>query len=209
MPFVYRYIDKADGVVKYVGIVCRNCDNALHKRIKEHFNSDDWAKLFNWRVEYIEVKTKGDAHALEGHLISYYKTYEWFNKAKSDYGLLSFINSNEFDWKLFEKDSDVLNQYQEDFNIVRGWRAREKNSSRYLSENPRNLDQSMSQWLKKVCELEDFLKKCIDVKETITEMKIRGESFVGRDLNSDLKQIEWAIEMLETELNKVNPCRSF
>ena len=40
MNYVYRYIDTKDNIVKYIGIVCRDGDNALEKRIYEHKRSD-------------------------------------------------------------------------------------------------------------------------------------------------------------------------
>ena len=36
MNYVYRYIDKADNIIKYIGIVCRDAEKALEKRIYEH-----------------------------------------------------------------------------------------------------------------------------------------------------------------------------
>lgn len=141
MPFVYKYTDKSDGLVKYVGIVCREGNDALKKRIKEHFNMDEWASSHNWNVHYIEVKTKGDAHALEGHFIAFYRSYEWFNKAKSDYGLLSFVNSENFEWKEFKQDEQILNQYFVKFDDVTNWKAKEEIKSRFLNEPPKTVDQ--------------------------------------------------------------------
>lgn len=97
MNYVYRYIDKADNIIKYIGIVCRDTENALEKRIYEHSYNDSWCHGKTWRVEYITVPTKNDAHALEGHFIALYGTNRWYNKAKTTLGLLSFVK-NDFEW---------------------------------------------------------------------------------------------------------------
>ena len=40
MPYIYRYIDKKDMIVKYIGIVHNN-NRTLEQRIKEHAK-DKW-----------------------------------------------------------------------------------------------------------------------------------------------------------------------
>ena len=102
MNYVYRYIDLADNIIKYVGIVCRVSEGGLEQRVKEHFQNDAWSHGIKWRVEYIEVPTKNDAHALETHFITLYDTGKWFNHAKKSSGLLSFVSKDAvFDWKVF------------------------------------------------------------------------------------------------------------
>lgn len=182
MPFVYKYIDKSDGIVKYVGIVCREGNDALKKRIKEHLNADEWASTHNWFLEYIEVKTKGDAHALEGHFIAYYKSYEWFNKAKSDYGLLSFINSESFEWKKFDENEKVLNQYYSTSNDFIGCKARNEMISRYISNEPKSKDEWLTQQLWMHREAEIYKDKLKETEEIILSMIKDGKSIIGRDI---------------------------
>ena len=74
MNYIYRYIDTADNIIKYIGIVCRDTENALEKRIYEHSYLDSWCHGKSWKIEYITVPTKNDAHALEGHFIALYGT---------------------------------------------------------------------------------------------------------------------------------------
>lgn len=202
MPYVYKYTDKTDGIVKYVGIVCRQGDNALLKRLKEHSATDNWAISHNWKVEYLEVKTKGDAHALEGHFIAFYKSYEWFNKAKSDYGLLSFVDGNTFEWKEFEQDSEILNQYYSEFDEVKGWKAQEEIRSRFLNETPRSVDQMVCQTLEVLVAAEKYLHELYETKKVILSMKRNGESIQGRDIDFDLKQIVEQIYRIEILLHK-------
>lgn len=97
MNYIYRYIDTSDNIIKYIGIVCRDTDNALEKRIYEHSYNDSWCQGKSWKIEYITVPTKNDAHALEGHFIALYGTNRWYNKAKTTLGLLSFVK-NDFEW---------------------------------------------------------------------------------------------------------------
>lgn len=104
MSYVYRYIDLSDNEIKYVGVVCRNSENGMETRLQEHLDNDVWLQGKKWKIEYIQVPTKGDALALEGHFIAKYKTDEWYNHAKTTYGLLSFIDDSIFDWKVFKNE---------------------------------------------------------------------------------------------------------
>ena len=107
MNYVYRYIDTADNIIKYIGIVCRDTENALERRIYEHANNDSWCHGKTWRIEYITVPTKNDAHALEGHFIALYGTNKWYNKAKTTLGLLSFVK-NDFEWNVLYENCNVI-----------------------------------------------------------------------------------------------------
>ena len=78
-PCVYRYIDKKDGIVKYVGIVYKQ---SLQKRIQDHLYNDEWCKNGNWKIEYFECETKSEVEAFEAHLIALYKTEKYFNKVE-------------------------------------------------------------------------------------------------------------------------------
>ena len=122
MNYVYRYIDTSDNIIKYIGIVCRDADNALEKRIYEHSYNDSWCQGKTWRVEYITVPTKNDAHALEGHFIALYGTNRWYNKAKTDLGLLSFVK-NDFEWvTLYD---DYVSERNEPYNYDDAYSCKE------------------------------------------------------------------------------------
>ena len=108
-PCVYRYIDKKDGIVKYVGIVYKQ---SLQKRIQDHLYNDEWCKNGNWKIEYFECETKSEVEAFEAHLIALYKTEKYFNKVKSGWGINRFLPDVENWWKpatidVFE-DDEVL-----------------------------------------------------------------------------------------------------
>ena len=102
MKYVYRYTDLSDGIIKYVGIVCRKCEDGLQRRIKEHAQNDVWTFNKSWKIEYIEVETLNDAHSLESHFIAKYNTSDWYNIQSAKEGLLSFIN-DDFEWKVAEE----------------------------------------------------------------------------------------------------------
>lgn len=85
MYFVYRYIDLADEIIKYVGIT-----NNLEYRIKQH-EQDDWCSRRKWRIEYFETENKAEAYAFETHYINLYKTGEYFNKAQVGQGINKYL----------------------------------------------------------------------------------------------------------------------
>jgi hypothetical protein len=101
VPYVYRYTDLNDEIIKYVGNVWSN-NRTLQKRIREHKN-DDWYKDKNWKIEYIQVNTRTDAEYLESHFIEKYKTYNYYNQAKAHWGISDFIK-DDFEWKLYTED---------------------------------------------------------------------------------------------------------
>lgn len=113
MPYIYKYIDKRDGVVKYVGLI--RSDNNFPRRFLQH-KSDPWYAEGEWAVEYAEVGSICDAEALEGHFIAYYHTYDYFNKAKASWGELSFAPMVK--WRRFEEVSDA---YFNEWSVVNHW----------------------------------------------------------------------------------------
>lgn len=96
--YVYRYIDKQDSIVKYYGIVYGKT-RSLEQRLNEHKYNDDWCKNGSWIIEYIEVNNRTEAELYEAHYIAVDKTYNYFNKAKANWGKCSFIPNRNNDWK--------------------------------------------------------------------------------------------------------------
>ena len=94
MPYVYRYVDRSDGVTKYIGIIKK--ESNFPGRFEQHKN-DWWARLGEFDVYYIEVETVSDAEALEGHFISVYGTEKYYNKSKTKWGPCSFA-PEEYSW---------------------------------------------------------------------------------------------------------------
>ena len=105
MAYVYRYTDLKDNKIKYVGIVWSE-NRTLSQRLNEHLKLDDWCNN-NYKIEYLEVANRTEAESLESHFIALYKTYKFYNNAKADWGINSFIPDMEDDWKEF--DSKNLN----------------------------------------------------------------------------------------------------
>ena len=99
MAYVYRYTDLKDNKIKYVGIVWSK-NRTLAQRLNEHLKLDDWCHN-NYKVEYLEVANRTEAESLESHFIALYKTYKFYNNAKADWGINSFIPNMEDDWKEF------------------------------------------------------------------------------------------------------------
>lgn len=97
--FVYRYIDKEDGIIKYVGIVK---SDRLKKRILDHRYADKWQSKHLWRIEYIECANQSEAEAWESHLIALYGTGKYYNKSKVGWGVNSYLPNIEEKWKVVE-----------------------------------------------------------------------------------------------------------
>ena len=104
MGYVYRYTDRKDNIVKYIGIVY--ADRSLYKRIMEHeremkFNG------YDWKIDYIEVDLpRTDIEWMESHFISLYKTYLYLNGVKN-WGISKFLSSIHFEWKEYELERDL------------------------------------------------------------------------------------------------------
>lgn len=101
MAYVYRYRDLTDGIIKYIGIIAK--ESNFPRRFAQH-QYDKAFKGKHWEISYIKVLSKCDAEALEGHFINKYHTYNWLNKAKSDWGQLTFAEEANFDWIPFNQN---------------------------------------------------------------------------------------------------------
>lgn len=102
--YVYRYADKTDGIIKYVGIVYGKA-RELPQRISEH-RKDSWHKNGDWQIDYFSdsLLSRGDCEIWESHLIAKYETFKWYNKAKISWGLCSLIGNAEPKWIRFSLD---------------------------------------------------------------------------------------------------------
>lgn len=126
MAVVYRYVDLHDEVIKYVGIVWSE-NRTLKQRIKEHSEQDDWCIGGCWRVEYLqkEVKSRIDAELLEAHYISKFKTNEWYNVSKANWGTSELLQDDpDEEWKEYEtigniKPSDMIETHEEGFAYIK------------------------------------------------------------------------------------------
>ena len=105
---VYEYVDKKDNIPKYVGIVCKQ---SLSKRHLQH-TRDDWYQTSDFYIRYFIVNSKSEAEAFESHLIEKHKTYNFYNVAKSNWGIISQLEDYEPNWLLFdvEKCKEILSR---------------------------------------------------------------------------------------------------
>jgi len=93
-PYVYRYIDKRDNKTKYVGIVYRgNFKDRIARHKKDLWNGDS-----EWKIQYFQVVNRSEAEAIESHLIALYETHKYYNVAKSNWGINSYLPSFEDRW---------------------------------------------------------------------------------------------------------------
>lgn len=104
MPYVYRYTDLVDGIIKYVGI-SRDKD-ALEKRFRAH-KRDYWYCFGDWKVEYACFKSMSDVQFLEGVLIAKYGTGSWYNVAKTSWGESDLFKIPSIDWKIYDEKEHV------------------------------------------------------------------------------------------------------
>lgn len=111
MGYVYRYRDKADNIIKYVGIVWSE-NRTLSQRIKEHKINDIWTHKSVWEIEYLDVNinSRTDAEYFESHYVSLYGTGNWYNKTKVDWGISSYLPDREKEWKLYKEEDFVQDE---------------------------------------------------------------------------------------------------
>ena len=105
MGFIYRYKDTKDNKYKYIGLVYDDGIWRLHRRIQQH-KRDKWYADSDWEITYLPLidAQRGDLELYEGHFISLYKTYDFNNKRKTDWGISSLLNGKEFKWELYSKE---------------------------------------------------------------------------------------------------------
>lgn len=99
--YVYRYTDKTDSIIKYVGIVYGD-NRTLLQRVSEH-TKDFWYEKGDWDIEYFSdnLNSRTDCEMWESHLIAKYETFKYYNSAKKDWGICSFIKNIEPKWEHF------------------------------------------------------------------------------------------------------------
>ena len=115
MAYIYRYCDKLDdNKIKYVGIVWSE-NRSLEARIREHALYDEWINDGVWKIEYIffENISRNDLEALEAHLIYKYRTYNYYNIDKKDWGPSSYMDVSEHDWKEWKEGKENATSFQE------------------------------------------------------------------------------------------------
>lgn len=171
---VYRYVDLNDNITKYIGITCKKHKiRSLESRIAEHYKKDKWAKGF-YRIDYFVVSCQTDAEAFESHLISLYKTYEYYNKAKANWGISNFLPIR-INWKEYITYNNLFSasrkrrdnfcfDFEKTFIIDQSkknsiWYNKEKQGwSVYIPDESRKNKRRMIS-RKNKCDLENYLDK--------------------------------------------------
>lgn len=111
MGFIYRYTDLEDNLIKYVGIVHTN--RPLYKRIYEHETQYSWVKNRKWKIEYIAKTSRTTLEALEAHLIALYKTNQFYNRGKKNWGLCEYIPDIESEWVEYTESDKRKNEIKQ------------------------------------------------------------------------------------------------
>lgn len=108
--YVYRYTDKTDGIIKYVGIVYGKT-RELAQRINEH-KKDRWYKNGDWQIDYFSnlLSSRADCEIWESHLIAKYKTFKWYNKAKKEWGKCQYLEAITPKWIEFSQEKTSIPQ---------------------------------------------------------------------------------------------------
>lgn len=98
MECIYRYIDLADEIIKYVGVVWGKT-RTLKDRIREH-SKEDWCRVRKWRIEYISenIDNRAEAEAFETHYINMFGTGSYYNIRKVGQGINKFLPDRSKDW---------------------------------------------------------------------------------------------------------------
>lgn len=104
MPYVYKYVDDADGICKYVGMTGGN-KFALRQRIYAH-KKEAWTQGKQFSITCFQCHTQSEAEAFESHFIAVYGTSKYYNIAKSDWGINNYLNTDNIVWK---SAVDVIN----------------------------------------------------------------------------------------------------
>ena len=115
MPLLYRYIDKRDNTVKYVGIsgTKGRPDGVvgLALRDAEHFSIENdpiyqsGTNPDDYRVQYVDDLTECEALAYETACIGYYNPV--FNRQKKGLGTFRGYERLNLEWKDFQRPNQV------------------------------------------------------------------------------------------------------
>lgn len=114
MHIVYCYIDLYDDKIKYVGITSRK----LEQRVHEHKKNEQWVSNSKWKILYFYVQTKSESESWESHLIAKYQTYNWYNTAKKDWGLIGTFNDIYPAWSVYSIEDVVVDINYSNYQVL-------------------------------------------------------------------------------------------
>ena len=72
----------------------------------------------HWKICYFYVHNKSESESWESHLIAKYETYNWFNIAKKDWGLISAFKNINPAWKIYSIDDLVVDIDYSKYQII-------------------------------------------------------------------------------------------
>ena len=128
MPYIYRYTDRRDKKVKYIGIIKR--DSNFPNRFYQHRNDDWFDNDKNWKIEYAYFGSVCDVEMLEGHLISACASDALYNKAKCNWGKSSFV---KYDYKIDWKEYSPFDTYIGDASVEEMWALIQELEEKYCA----------------------------------------------------------------------------
>ena len=133
MPYVYKYTDLKDNQVKYIGIIKK--EGNFPKRVNQH--QGDWGySKGDWVISYVKVPTQTDAEMLEAHLIEYYNTTQFYNRAKGGWGLSSYLpDAEELEWIQVESKREAISPTDTSILSLAQWEELIKLIRRTVEEN--------------------------------------------------------------------------
>jgi len=155
VPYIYRYFDKNDGIYKYVGIT--KSWKGLEHRVQRH-KKDYWFGNGKWTVEYAFVESMTDLHMLEGHFISDYETYNWYNKAKSSWGKSRMFQVPSLQWSVYAMRINPI-KYCNDIEELRAIATAQQEEIEIAQRTARTEKRRSNELEKRLKCAEDGLKK--------------------------------------------------
>lgn len=155
MPYIYRYLDKNDGIYKYVGIT--KSWKGLEHRVQSH-KKDYWFGNGKWTVEYAFVESMTDLQMLEAHFISDYETYNWYNKAKSSWGKSRMFQVPPLQWSVYAMRINPI-KYCDDIEELRAIATAQQEEIEIAQRTARTEKRRSNELEKRLKCAEDGLKK--------------------------------------------------
>ena len=174
MPYIYRYLDRIDGVYKYIGI-SKNRDT-LRQRIKSH-EHDYWHRCGNWHIDYAFVKSKADVEFLEGVLIAEHGTWAWYNAAKATWGYSVLFDVPKLNWKVFQWGDDESDECEVEINVSETSKIGAKNTyNKRIEELIRTIEEERDKTQKAESEIERLKKEVAKLNRKNKELKERKDA---------------------------------
>lgn len=170
MGYVYRYIDKKDNIIKYVGIVWGET-RTLERRLQEH-TKDNWFSSSEWRIEYIceDIDTRSEAESFESHYISLYKTDQYYNIAKSGWGINKYLPNRERDFVLYKPEEHISQKMRKEIAMLTAEKEKLENEINNLHFSKDRISAQIDKLKETLCETEYAICNSKNVSISIKEI---------------------------------------